>query len=95
MSERVYQEKYILIYTYTHQLIHSICSTIVENSLQINLFLQNKANFKNSQMFVSLANTRDYQNFRPSGRDKNKANSKPIKANSKNGQNECKLFYDK
>ena len=45
MSERVYQEKYKLIYTYTHQLVYSICSTSVESIRQIDLFLQNKAKF--------------------------------------------------
>jgi len=36
-------------------------STIVENVRQINLFLQNKANFRKSQMNISLIITRDYE----------------------------------
>ena len=39
MSERVNQEKHELIHAYTHQLIYSICSTNVENSLQIDPYL--------------------------------------------------------
>ncbi|MFQ6036008.1 MAG: hypothetical protein ACE5NM_09215, partial [Sedimentisphaerales bacterium] len=36
-------------------------STIVENPLQIGLFMQNKANFRKSQMDVKLIKTRDYE----------------------------------
>jgi len=36
-------------------------STSVENVLQIGLFLQNKANFRKSQMDVTLNITRDYE----------------------------------
>ena len=39
----------------------TVCSTIVENVLQIDLFLQNKANFQKSQMDVSFNMTRDYE----------------------------------
>jgi len=37
------------------------CSTIVESILQIDLFLQNKANFQKSQMDVKLNISRDYE----------------------------------
>jgi hypothetical protein len=36
-------------------------STFVENFLQINLFLQNKANFRKSQMDVTLIITSNYK----------------------------------
>jgi len=42
---------------------HPICSTIVESIRQINLFLQNKANFRKSQMDVKLIITRDYEKY--------------------------------
>ena len=45
MSGRVNEGKHALINAYTHQLIHSICSTSVESIRQIGLFMQNKANF--------------------------------------------------
>ena len=56
-------------------------STDIESSLQIRLFMQNKANFRKSQMNVNNVLTMDYENKTLSGRGKNKANSKPIKAN--------------
>jgi len=37
------------------------CSTIVENPLQNGLFLQNKANFRKSQMDINLIITRNYE----------------------------------
>jgi len=50
-------------------------STTIESSLQINLFMQNKANFQKVKLNVSPVN---------------KANSKPIKANSKPIQTQFK-----
>jgi hypothetical protein len=38
-----------------------VCSTIVESPLQIDLFLQNKANFRKSQMNIKLIMTRNYE----------------------------------
>ncbi len=38
-----------------------MCSTTVESSLQIGLFMQNKANFRKCQMNVNLYNTTDYE----------------------------------
>jgi hypothetical protein len=62
-------------------------STTVENPLQIHLFMQNKANFRKSQMNVNKVLTKDYEKRTLGERGKNKANSKPIqtqyKANSK------------
>jgi len=37
-------------------------STSVEDSLQINLFMQNKPNFRKSQMNVSIFSQMDYEN---------------------------------
>jgi len=45
--------------------------------------MQNKANFRKSQMNVTTILTKDYVNETLSERGKNKANSKPIKANTK------------
>ncbi len=57
--------------------------TLVEESLQINLFMQNKAKFRKSQMNVNKVLTKDYEQQTLGERGKNKANSNPIKANSK------------
>jgi len=43
--------------------------------------MQNKANFRKSQMNVNLYNTTDYENKSNWTPGENKANSKPIKAN--------------
>ena len=48
----------------------------------INFFMQNKANLKNAQMNVTAYNTKDYGNFRPFSRRKNKANQSQFKPNS-------------
>ena len=61
-----------------------ICSdiiTFVGRTLQISLFMQNKANFQKSQMNVTSIITMVYENRTLSERGKNKANTKPIKAN--------------
>jgi len=62
-------------------------STSVESSLQIKLFMQNKANFPKSQMNVNNVSTRDYEKRTLGGVGKTnpiqtqyKANSNPIKA---------------
>jgi len=57
-------------------------STTIESSLQIRLFMQNKANFPKSQMNVTKALTKDYANKTLGGRGKNKPNSKPIQTQS-------------
>jgi len=56
-------------------------STTVESSLQISSFMQNKPNFPDDKMNVSGTITKDYENKIAFGLRKNKANSKPIKAN--------------
>jgi hypothetical protein len=58
-------------------------STFVENPLQIHLFMQNKPNFKNSQMNLKSCNTIDYENKSNWTLGENKPNSNPIKPNSK------------
>jgi hypothetical protein len=45
------------------------------------LIMQNKANFRKSQMNVNLYNTTDYENKSDWTLGENKANTKPIKAN--------------
>lgn len=42
--------------------IYEIASTTVENPLQISPFLQNKPNFRKSQMNKTNVLTRDYEN---------------------------------
>ena len=70
-------------------------STTVESSLQINLFMQNKPNFRKSQMNVSFFYTKDYENISDWTLGESKPNSKPIKPNFRNGQNERKLNFNK
>ncbi len=53
--------------------------TLVEKSLQINLFMQNKPNFRKSQMNVNKVLTKDYENETLSERGKNKAKTNPIR----------------
>ncbi len=45
--------------------------------------MQNKPNFQNDKMTVTLYSTKDYENKSLLGRRKNKANSNPIKPNFK------------
>ena len=52
-------------------------STTIEDSLQIRLFMQNKANFRKSQMNVNKVLTKDYGNIDTWWSGK----TKPIKAN--------------
>jgi hypothetical protein len=59
----------------------NITFTTVEDSLQIGPFLQNKANFRKSQMYVNKVLTREYDNETLSKRGKNKPNTKPKKPN--------------
>jgi hypothetical protein len=69
--------------------MHYICrlsTTNVVCALQINSFMQNKANFQDAQMNVNNALTKAYENKTLGERGKNKANSKPNKANLQNAQ---------
>ena len=69
-------------------------STLVEDSLQIRPFMQNKANFRKSQMNVNKALTKNYEQMDTWSIGKNKANTNPIqtqfKANSKPKQTQYK-----
>ncbi len=62
-------------------------STVIESSLQINLFMQNKANFRKVKLNVNSVLTRDYERLDTwwSGKTKpikaNQSQLKPIKAN--------------
>ncbi len=53
-------------------------STSVEDSLQISSFMQNKPNFRKSQMNVKSYNTKDYENKRNWTIGQSKPNSNPI-----------------
>ena len=44
------------------------------------LFMQNKANFRNDKMNITIDMTNNYKNLRRSTRPKNKANSNPIQS---------------
>ncbi len=55
--------------------------TTVERALQIRPFMQNKANFPESQMNVNEVLTRDYVNKTLGEHGKNEPKTNPIKAN--------------
>ena len=65
-------------------------STTVEDSLQINLFMQNKANFRKSQMNVNKVLTKDYEQMDTWSIRKNKPNSNPIQTQFKANTNPIK-----
>jgi len=56
-------------------------STTVENPLQIDPFMQNKPNFRKSQMNVNPYNTRDYENKHNWTLGENEPNTNPNKPN--------------
>jgi len=56
-------------------------------SLQIRLFIQNKANFQESQMNVNMVLSRDYEKKTLGQRGKNKPNSNPIQTQFKANTN--------
>ncbi len=58
-------------------------STTIEDSLQIRPFMQNKANFRKSQMNVTSLITADYENKTLGERGKNKPNSNPKQTQTK------------
>ena len=57
--------------------------TTVKNSLQIRLFMQNKANFRKSQMNVNKVLTKDYEKKTLGEHGKKQSQTKPNKANYK------------
>jgi hypothetical protein len=54
-------------------------STSVENPLQVNLFMQNKPNFRKSQMNLNSLLTMAYENIANWTLGESKPNSNPIK----------------
>ncbi len=70
-------------------------STGIENSLQIRLFMQNKPNFRKSQMNVNKVLTKDYENKTLGERGKKQSQTKPIKANFKKAEMNVTVFYTK
>ena len=62
-------------------------STTVEDSLQISpVFMQNKANFRKSQMNVTKVLTKDYEKKKLGEHGKNEPKTNPIKPNLLNAQ---------
>jgi len=61
-------------------------STTVENPLQIDLFMQNKPNFPDTQMNLSRFPQNAYKNFTSLSGQKNKPNSNPNKPNCQKGK---------
>ena len=70
-----------------------ICSTTVENPLQINPFLTNKANFRKSQIIACKVITKVYGKMDTWSSGKNKANSKPIQTQFKANTNPNQTQY--
>ncbi len=65
------------------------------NLYKSTLFMQNKANFRKSQVKVNLYNTTDYEEKSDWTPGENKPNSKPIKANLKRAQMNVNLTLTK
>ena len=77
MNHELWQCNTIYAYRNRYELrirLTKFSSTLVENPLQIHLFLQNKPNFKYAQMNVSNIITMNYKNFIPLAGYKNKPN---------------------
>jgi len=72
-----------------------LTSTTVENPLQINLFLQNKPNFPDTQMNLSSFPQKAYEIFTPLAGYKNKPNSNPNKPNSRKAKMDVNLTLTK
>jgi hypothetical protein len=66
-------------------LLNTLCSTIVENSLQINLFMQNKAKVNIGKMNVSVAIIKDYDK-KTKNQQRTLFKTKPNKAKVKIGK---------
>jgi hypothetical protein len=64
--------------------------TLVKNPLQINSFMQNKANLLDALMNVTSLITVEYENISNWTLGENKPNTNPIKANSKPIQSQFK-----
>jgi len=72
-------------------------STLVEDPLQIEPFLTNKANFRKSQINISTVLTKNYEQLTMNNELKNKPNSNPIqsqyKPNTKPIQTQTKPIF--
>jgi len=70
-------------------------STFVEDSLQIALFMQNKANLPDAQMNVTNLLTTNYEQLTMNYVQKNKPNTNPIKPNFRKAQMNVNLTLTK
>ncbi len=70
-------------------------STFVENPLQISSFMQNKPNFRKSQMNVSIFSQMDYENLSDWTIGQSKPNSNPIKPNLRKAKMNANDFITK
>jgi len=71
---------------------HYICREPSTNQL---LFMQNKPNFRKSQMNVNIYNTTDYENIANRTLGENKPNSNPIKPNFRKAKMNVNLTLTK
>ena len=69
------------------QTMYKLLYNCRESSTNSHLFMQNKANFKNLPMSATTFTKTTYEDFCCFLQPKNKANSKPNKANFKNDKN--------
>jgi len=70
-------------------------STSVENPLQIDLFMQNKPNFRKAKMNVSYSNKMNYKKTNLALSEVEWANSNPIKANFQKRKIDAKCVFTK
>ncbi|HIJ53441.1 MAG TPA: hypothetical protein HPP66_09855 [Planctomycetes bacterium] len=73
---------FVLLISYFSYRYTNFPSTFVVSALQIAHFMQNKPNFRKSQMYVSPVIIKGYENETLSRRGKNKPNSNPIQTQS-------------
>ncbi len=69
--------------------------TLVKMSLQIKLFMQNKANFPDDQMNVNKVLTKDYEERTLGERGKKQSQTNPNKAKLKKAKMNVTVFYIK
>jgi hypothetical protein len=77
-------------YANRYTLYAVVRSTTVEKALQIHPFMQNKANFRNDKMSITIDMTSIYKILYPSPGPKNKPNSNPIQTQFKPKQSQFK-----
>jgi len=81
------------VFCHLPSVICLLFSTLVENPLQIDPFLTNKANFPKSQMNVSPVLTKNYEQLTMNNELKNKPNSNPIQTQYKANTNPIQTQY--